>query len=223
MEIAKIQLARSIWLFDTAELNPHGSNVYPDLYLKIAEHYRFRTYPNITSTAPISTSVRLENGQFLTDAGRSFEVSLEIFPDGITADCRHSTVISDLFIADVIKWACHEFGLTLNNRIGKKRAYRSEIIIYAPKSLEGLCEILDNVAKLVSEVTGNPAELSAISFGDTSKVQAFSFERKANEPFDELKFYSAALMETENHFKILQALEQVLHPPKSAGNVKPND
>jgi hypothetical protein len=119
MHLVKTQLSRSIWLFDTAELNPQGITVFPHLLTKIVERYRFRKYPALDSV-PGGDSVRFELGQF-SDIGQTFEVALEIYADGISADSRHSTDVSDLFILDVIKWICGEVGSTPNSSF--TRAY----------------------------------------------------------------------------------------------------
>jgi hypothetical protein len=209
MRLAKIQLARSIWLFDTGEMNPQGVSLFPALVSKIAERYHFRQFPK-SEAIPIGSSTRFEYGEFVND-GQTYEVALEIFADGITADSRHSTGVSDLFILDLLKWACQEFGLSYSPGMGKKRVYRSEIVVYADQGLVGLCEKFDRMSAAVNEITGNPAELTAVHFGrDEKLLSVLSFERKANEPLEDLKFYSAAIMETPTHIKLLDLLGSIL-------------
>jgi hypothetical protein len=62
----------------------------------------------------------------------------------------------------------------------------------------------------VSEVFGNPTEVTAINFGGEGKLSLLSFERKLNEPLEDLKFYSAALMETSTHIKLLDLLGSIV-------------
>jgi hypothetical protein len=215
MRLAKIQLARSIWLFDTGEMNPQGVAVFPLLVLKIAERYHFRQFPKPESIS-LGSSVRFDHGQFVDD-GQVYEIGLEIFGDGITADSRHSTGISDLFILDLLKWACLEFGLSYNPSMGKKRVYRSEIVMYADRSLAGLCEKLDRMSAAVNEITGTSTELTAVHFGKDEKLLSLlSFERKINEPMEDLKFYSAAILETHTHIKLLDLLGSIFFDQPSS-------
>ncbi len=212
MQLAKVQLARAIWLFDTGELNPYGTSIFPALIYRAVDRYGFRKYPD-PKQFTVSNSLRLEFGQFVEN-GSAYEASIEIFNDGITADTRHSTSISELFLWDVVKWACGEFGFTFTRQMAKKHRFRSELILYGDRGLAALCETLDKMSDIVSKVTGESTELTALTFGTDGKGKAsiFSFERKLDEPFGNLKYYSAAQMQTMDHIKVLNEFGQILSP-----------
>jgi hypothetical protein len=208
MHLVKIQLARSIWLFDTAEMNPQGVVVFPALLAGLVERYAFRKHPSLDSTT-VGDSIRFEFGQFSQD-NKAYEVSLEIYADGIAADSRHSTDVSDLFILDVIKWICNEVGSVPNSSFTKNRVYRSEIVVAAQKGLLGLCERVDKISALISGLFGGDIEPTGLHFGKSDKLAMFTFERRLNEPFSTPRFFSAALTETGTHIKILDSIGKIL-------------
>ena len=170
MQLSKIQLARSIWFFDTAELNPFGVNILP-LMTRLAERYSFPNPPNVQQLPAGSNSIRFDNGSFYYDYGsgqgngRDYYIGVEIYVDGISADTRADTQVSDAFLADLVSWIAKEMGAQLPPTVGKKRVYRSEIIFYADGPLSGISPLFDGVAETLGKDLGLAAEMTAISFG----------------------------------------------------------
>jgi len=200
MRLAKIQLARAIWLFDPQEINPRGfsASLLDD---KLANRYGFKR--------DSASRHKFLDGTFVFD-GSNFDIGLEVHNDGMVADSRHSTSISDLFIMDVLTWLSQE----LKGQIPRirKRIYKSEAILYASRGLSGVSPALDRLAALVASVAGEPQELSAVVFGSSNSAVTFTFERKVNEPLEDNVFYSSASVPTEQHFQLLDAIEKMIEP-----------
>ncbi|MFN3326497.1 MAG: hypothetical protein ACK5AZ_23620 [Bryobacteraceae bacterium] len=102
MEIASVNLARSIWLFDTSELNPRGINLYPQVFGKVIERYKFQTFPKWDEVVN-SKDRRFARGQFVLDEV-GIEVALEIWKDGLVGETQHSTAATDAFLDDFVQW-----------------------------------------------------------------------------------------------------------------------
>lgn len=206
MQLSKIQLARSIWFFDTAELNPFGASIYP-LFAKIAARYSFAHTPSAQQLPAGSNSIRFDNGSFYFDAAdgsqNSYYVGLEIYVDGISADTRADTLVSDAFLTDLVSWVAKEMGIQVSPTIGKKRMYRSEIIFYADGPLAGVSPLLDGVAEKLGSELGLTTEMTSVSFGSEGRHTLFSLERMAEAPFEDLKFYSWAMLQTSAHFQLI--------------------
>jgi hypothetical protein len=208
MRLAKVQLARAIWLFDTAEMNPHGSSIAEPLFTGLKRRYGFRKYPSVADIG--GNSIRFEEGSFVLDE-KSYDVSLQIYSDGISADTRHSTYTSDQFLLDVAKWAVNDIGLSFTPDFAKKRAYRSELVIYAPRGLCGLSEKLDHLSSQFPFITsGNTPEVTGFSIGMKGASPLFTFERKYGDPLEDLRFTSYAQMETDAHLAVLELMSTIL-------------
>lgn len=210
MQLAKVQLARSIWLFDVQELNPHGVNVLPTLGATFSERYNFKKVP---TPEEMSKNVYKWSGGTFTLEDQSFEIAVEFHNDGIVADSRHSTDLCDLFIFDMLNWVASEMQVGNRPRI-KRKMYRSEILLYAQRGLTGLCETVDRLAKALSDVMGFSQELSAIVLGGsgTGNHARFTFERRIDEEFENNLFYSAAALQSSDHMRMLTEMEKIIEP-----------
>jgi hypothetical protein len=206
MQLSKIQLARSIWLFDTAELNPFGMNI-DMLMAKARERYSFPGALNAQQLPVGSASIRLDNGTFYFDDGDgsilAYSVGLEIYADGISADTRSDTQVSDAFLAEFVAWVAKEMGIRTSPTVGKKRMYRSEIIFYADGPLSGISPLLDGMAESLGNELGLATEMTAVSFGSEGRHTMFSLERMPSAPFEDLKFYSWAMLQTQAHIRLI--------------------
>ena len=208
MQLAKIQLARSIWLFDVQELNPTGLSVASGFDNKFAERYNFKRLPKPEELSTGSAS--WGDGRF-SFKDEHFDLAVQIHPDGVVADTRYNTDMSDLFIFDFIEWAATELQSPRRPRI-RKRSYRSEIVLYANRGLAGLCDKLDSISNAVGGMLQAPQEVSAIMFGSSTNIANFTFERRLNTPFEDNAFFSAALLTTSGHMELLSQIENMLEP-----------
>lgn len=208
MQIAKVQLARSIWLFDVQELNPLGINTV-ELLAKTNECYGFR---NVTTPDDVANKkTRLTDGRFFwMDGATIVDVALEIYNDGLVADTRSSTDASNAFLKHFIDWLALEVGVIYSPQMTRRRSFRSEIVFFAEHGLAGLCTSLSEFAGLVAERMRGPSEFTGVVFGSESRQQEFVIERKVGEPFESNKFYSSAQMTTTDHIQLLSDFERLL-------------
>jgi hypothetical protein len=151
----------------------------------------------------------LEGGQF------EIKVDLEIYPDGIVATSRSTTANNDVFISDVLEFLDGTFHLANEAYILKtKRSYRSDLVLHAPEITIGRSPgALMSFREQLAEGLNVPAveiEPHGITFSSESRGVLFTFERRANVPFAEHKYYSSALMQTHAHWNVLQQLSVVL-------------
>lgn len=209
MELASINLARSIWLFDTAELNPLGKSVYPDLFTKLIDRYKFRTVPKAEDLIS-GKDRKFSHGQFAFGE-LLVEISTELWGDGLIADTRHSTEATDAFLDDALQWIAEELQIRYPASLVKKKAYRSEIVAYFSSGLSGMCAKLDTFTQELSGIWPGPdqQELSAVIFGSEAMNSSFTLERRINTPYAENKFFSAAQTDTARHLALLRKLEEL--------------
>ena len=214
MEIAKVQLARAIWLFDTGDLNPHGAQIFPDLVLKIIERYGFRKYPKAEDFFEPGKSRKFEEGSFQYD-GRKFAVSCELWGDGLIADTQYTTDASDAFLVDLVEWLGQQLGVKYPASMTRKRVHRSELVVYSSEALSGICKCLDTLATLISGVTNESVEPAGLTYSSEQKRGFFTFERRMGEPFENNKFFTVAMAQTAVHIQILDSLERALEDART--------
>lgn len=214
MELAKVQMARSIWLFDPEELNPRGKKLQP-IYQSIWERYHF-TQPAREEELKLSPSntYKFTGGAF-TVGSEVIEVELELFSDGLVATSKADTDHTDQFLSDLLTWLQQEHGLGGEKYVIKpKRSYRSELIMFAPaiKMASGIGRFLDLAGRIAKNADVDPAsvEPEAIVFGSDQRRSLFTFERRVVVPYSDHKYFSSAQMQTARHLEVLAELEGLL-------------
>lgn len=208
MKVIRTNLARSIWWLDTAELNPNGASI-DHLIPGLAEEYGFHDFPEPGGWYRKEGGLKFLGGSFNVD-GVEVEIALEIFRDGIMAECRRSTSACDEFLSDLFEWLASQLNVTYPSDLVRTKSYRSEVILSASHGLAGLCAKLDEFAGTASKELGQDRELTAITFGSGSNVSEFTFERRVNEPFELNRFFSAATLQTESHLAVLKRFVKMI-------------
>lgn len=212
MRIANVSRARSIWLFDTAELNPNGEDIVSKIYASLLRKYQFRVKPAADDILSAKDR-RLAEGLFHHN-GLSIPVALEYWSDGLVADTITSTEVSDAFLEDVISTLSKELQVKYHPNMIRSRRYLSELVVYADKGLVGICDRLDAFAKELGKLWPSQ-EVSAIFFGSESRPTAFTFERRANTSYEHNKFFSSAQMKTDTHSQLLDLFESIVLAERS--------
>ncbi len=221
MKLLSVQRARSIWIVNLAELNPHGLNLV-GLIPQIVKKYNFQVFP----TKPEEIfgkeiiEIKFSGGGFQKDPKHNISVDLNIFNWGFVAETRSSTNDSNAFLDDLFNWASTEIDLVPYQEVLGSIVYFSELVVQTDKSLNSLNPKLNDFAKrLTSLVEGHSHhpfafETSGIMFGPDFTVVnppgVFKFERLINVPFIENRYYSAAPLQTGVHIKMLEELENIL-------------
>jgi hypothetical protein len=219
MNLRSVKLARSIWLVNYFDLNPHGISLFPHLS-KIGQKYMFQVVPTKPDELDLTKGVLFRAGTFQNE-NRSIAFDLTVYNDGLVVDTRSSTNDSDLIIDEYLTWLSTEMGLAPYKGILKSKLYLSELWVQTDKALNSLNPKLDSFAKrLTTSIVGRSHqplafEASGIIFWTDPTVMVnppgpFRFEREENAPFGEHRYYSSAPLQTDVHLKLLEELENIL-------------
>lgn len=222
MELISVQRARSMWFFDSYELNPRGKDIGSDLLDWLKDAYQFTKSPSSPSDLDETKGLVFTGGQFQAREEIFLAIELRIYNDGVIADTRSSTDDTDLFLADVFQSAAKEFSLPYRHEIIRKKMYVSELNVRTDRKLTTINPRLTEFASKLSELQGmrslpgttSLVELCGLSFwadgAPNPTVQSFRFERKHGTGFSEDRYYSIAPLRTTNHLKMLEDLETIL-------------
>jgi hypothetical protein len=220
IEILAVQTARVILHFRTAELNPAGLAILPDITTALVERYGFITYPQKAEDYDEQKGVSYEIGKWNDRAiGR-----LALYDTGLLVDTGSSTDDSEAILRDALTWASETFGLAFRAEWFNRRVYLSELIVKCEKPLTALNPALATLAaklsKRVSEIMDLtlPYEVTALSFGfdpflTKNAMAGFRIDRLADVRFSENRYYAVANLPTEEHIEYLKEFEAALAPP----------
>lgn len=215
MNLRSVRKARSLWFVRIEDLNPHGLDIVPIL-AAVQARYRFQIHPTKPEHIYTQNWIEFARGTFGREDGGPVEIeSMKIYQDGILADTRHSTDLSDLFIGDLLDFLVQRHSITFDPRMINRKAYLSQIIFSVANEIGSLSERLAAFSKLLTEQVGEGRvfEPTAIQFGTnpaTGGELQFSIERQAAVPFEEHRYYSSAPLATDKHLDALKAWERLL-------------
>jgi len=219
MKKISVGLARSIWLFDTNELNPTGKAIFPDLMVWLGEKYAFQTFPK--SIADLDAEKKgyvFKVGEFQSDEG-AITVNFSYFGDGVVAETWSSTEQGDAFLEDLLRSASIKYGLPYKPEMIRTKTYISELVVQLDHHLNNVnpkiaafCEKID---KLFAKRNLPPFEMTGMIFAaDTSgtsyKPPSLLIERKAGTAFTENRFWSKSPFTTSDHLLALEEFEKLL-------------
>ncbi len=217
MKLLSVNLARSIWLGPTADLNPSGFNLASVLIPFLIETYKFKNYPTITDNTDISNGYNFQFGDFYIEGDLPIEVGLSIYNDGMTADASSSTIHSDAFLEDVLTRIAEIFKLAFYEPIFRRKLYLSQLYVHTENQIGLLNPKLNQISEYLSsniEQDDCFFEAGGITFwpDQTKKMvpTPFTFERALGVPFSENRYYSSAPLQTDQHFELLEKLEMLL-------------
>ena len=218
MQVVNIRTARSIWLFDTGDLNPKGLNPLP-FFMALKDRYHFLVWPKTpedlswTRSATTPKGVKFLDGSF-SAGDQPLAVGLSVFNDGIIADTSSSTDHSDSFLRDVIAFAAQHFGSTFDQASINQKIYLSEMIVRADSTLAVASPKLSKLAARMADISGLGASAEFSGFElrvhPRDAQQPFKFERDAAAFSAPNRYYSSAPMRTEDHKKLLMEFEAIM-------------
>ncbi len=215
MKLSSVKLARTVFLFPAGDVNPAGKYLLPILSALI-KRYRFATFPSFAEAVQTDQGIKLAQGVFSHREWKEIAVDLAIYNDGLVADTRAGTDVSEAFIEDLFSWIRDEHGLERPRSITKQ--YISEIIVETNASLISLNVKLERFARnLTAKVKGFGKvsyQLTGLSlwteqFGPVA-APGFRFERAVGVPRQQDRYYSVAPLRTADHVLLLEQLEEIL-------------
>jgi len=214
MEILNVIKARSIWLFDINELNPSGRSLGPEFLFWLKDHYNFSKAPSSSNEVDDTKALAFLGGRFEPSTEDSVDVDFKLYNDGVIADTRRSTKVSDQFIENLLNTAAKLYKLNYGPDIVRRKLYLSEINLKSDRHLETAYAGFKEFGDKLFDVLGRKFEFSSVAWWadpETPNRNAqFRFERKLGAAFSEQRYYSSAPMQTEDHLKLLVELEKIL-------------
>jgi len=229
MKLISIVLGQAVRLFKAPD--PIGGTFLPDLVAAIKERYGFLKVPTSIQDFDVTKGISFEHGKFhvhprsLPDGNVYKEIvieSFQIFNDGLVVGTKAFAEDADLFLDDFIQWAQSTFRATILESIPIQYAYNSQVEVTFPKPWISL---FDKISPLNEQITN-----ALISYGSivppyyqmagfslhcdlTSMAPprpgAFTFERRAGQPYSSNLYFSAAPLKTSDHLNALEEIERL--------------
>lgn len=217
MQMVNVNVARSVWLFPTEELNPLGLDSRA-LLGAIKERYAFQKVPaSPEDITPTSGGLEFVNGVFSFEEQNITITALKLFTDGLIAETKHTTDASDAILRDALKFAVDSFGWRFDENQVRRKSYYSELVVDGKLNFGVVSNKLQRIAKLLSDRSPkNPFTISGVRFGvdptidGGDKIPQFLIERRAGFSFTEDRYYSQAPNTTKRHFELLTEIEKEL-------------
>jgi hypothetical protein len=214
MQLSAVHLARVIFFVEAIDLNPRGAAYYPEIVHALVERYGFQKYPQKPEEFDESKGVLFEQG-------RISDVTIDrliIFENGLQLDTTRGTEESEAILLSALTWATQSLGIVFKPEMVKRKAYVSQFSFYSEAPLLRTTPILNHLAENISAAvsdnlrTKTTFEPSAILIGQDPEgrsfpVSAFSIERRAQAPFSDNKYFTAAPLPTELHLALVSDYE----------------
>jgi hypothetical protein len=215
MQLSAVILARVLFFVEAIDLNPRGTAYYPDIVRALVERYRFQKFPQKAEDFDELKGVTFEQGR----SGDVTIYTLVIYNNGLQLDTTRSTDASEAILVDALGWASQELGLVYKPEMVKRKGYVSNFTFYSDAPLLQTNPILNNlsakVSKAVSDNLKSPMSFqpSAILISQDPEAQRipvspFSIERRAQTPFSDKKYFSAAPLPTAIHVGLVEEYEK---------------
>jgi hypothetical protein len=213
MKLLNVTLARSIWLFPTEELNPHGLDIAPVLWA-IKERYRFQRFPQKPEEiyAP-KDGVRFGDGTFKMESEPIAIKEFTIHGDGVVVETLRSTEASDAFISDMLAFVTQQYRLTFDAAMLRSKIYINDMIVSTEFNFDTISKRLTQFGAILSEKIGLTFKLGSLRFSTeprSGRPVQFVFERRAGANFDDKRYWSEAPLTTQDHLAMLDQLEKIL-------------
>jgi hypothetical protein len=215
MKLLNVALARSVWLFNTEDMNPRGMDLVPIL-AGIQARYKFQRHPTkIEEVYPTDGGIKFGSGSFKSEDCQILVQALTVFNDGLVAETRHSTVVTDAFLVDLLGFITRAYGLAFDPAMVLSKGYFSELMVTTDANLAALTDKFERLANLLSaEEPPRSFKASGIRFG-TDPAEGgiptqFIFERRVGIAYGQKRYFSQAPFSTARHLQILEALEELL-------------
>src|ERR1700733_14713952 len=148
MRVVRVLSGKAVWLFETAELNPRGLDLFP-ICVAIKSRYSFSTPKTRDEVDNPKDGIKFEYGSFSPNGAESFAVRLTVFADGLVAETTAGTTCAENFLADVAAFVQKQHGLVFEPSMVRTRSYGSSILI---ESDRGLSRISAAVAEISAQL-----------------------------------------------------------------------
>lgn len=216
MKLIQIQTGQAVRFIALAGLQ--GSLYGPALARGLEERYGFLQGPRSLDEWDLSKGISFYHGLFDKIVIEKFS----IFSEGLVCETKVNSAIADRFLDDVLAWAREAGGFALPAG-PSPRAYVSKINIQMDVALDRAIKGFSEFGRAIAEGISSYGRLQPPEYGvatltfhvdgGTNTIGApppFSFERTINQPWSANHYYSSAPLATDDHIKVLEALERAL-------------
>lgn len=217
MELLNIVTARSVWLFDTAQLNPRGKAIFPELFGWLKDAYSFQKVPTSITALDETKGLAFSGGQYQVREEIFVDVELKIYNDGLVANTRSSTRDSDRFLEDVLISGSNEFSINYRQQMVQRKLHLSELNAFSAKNFvhPTLEAFSDKVAKATEADGRINFEFAGVSFWPRQSyppltIAGFAIERRATTDREQHNYFSRAPIHTDDHLQLLNDFEAEL-------------
>jgi hypothetical protein len=233
MKIKNVKMARSIWLLDLPDLNPSGKDIDVEkLFRWIKDSYQFKVAPDVhtlltaaksnqanAGSQPLGAGAVFEYGHFQAPDKVLVEISkLTLYNDGLVIDTASSTMDGDQFAEHLLESAAREFSLTYDEETVRKHIYLSHLVVRSDISLGLISPHLAAFATRISEAFPEEPRprfrIAGLQFwsepNDAGSHKLFTLEPQVGKVFAERRYFSQAPLQTNEHFRLLQELEEIV-------------
>lgn len=215
MNVLFVGLARTIWLFELALLNPKGISLR-GVFEEIGKRYRFAKAPANEIDFDEQRSLAFKAGTFTGARKIPVIVGLNVYNDGLVADTVSSTDETTEFLTDLASWLSDTYGLIVPKE--RKVNYLSQIDFRSEVSLTNLNRQLGTFAENLQNLrrsADNNYEVGSIQFwtediGKPGSAAPVKIERKITAPFSANHYFSQAPLPTTDHIRLLTEFEAIL-------------
>ena len=204
------------------EVLPVGSLPIRDLIRFLGETYQFVTRPQFPPEGLLTSMEQFvfQHGVMTKEDKKYVILQLVLLPNGdiITAA---TTEIADIIMDDFTRKLDEHFEYRFATA-NKRCSYASNIVVDFDFGIEEKIDVFRKIESLLNRRIPRPEmpfKIKRVAFGyGNPTVPTFSLEemeradfvieRRANEPYERNRYYSAAPMATSAHIKLLEAIER---------------
>lgn len=215
MRLSAILLARAIGFLDTNDLNPRGKAFFPAIVPLLVERYGFQVYPKAAEDFDEAKGVAFEMGH----TGETTIDKIQVWTNGITVDVRSSTTEAADILESALLWLSKDGGLQYEKGQIKRWGYLSNLTFHSDLDLQTIHPAVAKLCERVSHSVANcqrrnlDYRMAGITvdfdhWATPGQVSPFTIQRRAEAPYAEKKYFSAAPMPTDKHIETLQSFEE---------------
>lgn len=214
MELISIIQARTVGLFEVQALDPRGRvSTFESIQL-LTEYFSFAQGPKSIGDLNIQKGIDFVGGKL----GEVNIEKLSLFENGVVVDTRSSTADSHAVIEALITFSNERLGATVRpNRWMRLSQLSFRSSINFSKLTTALDYLSTEIGRLVTRDYGQEIlflpfalHLSADHSQTNLQPARFVIERRAETPFKENIYFSAAPVDTDKHIELIQYLESQL-------------
>lgn len=226
MRIINYEMGRVIRIIPMEEIRPSGGIHPPTILRRIAERYAFANTPELKRSWEDSQQDGLvfQLGKMNDDIRTINIVEFKLYNDGLVATTT-TTEDSDIFLNDLLRWVCVEFGYKERGQLGIRTLYLSSMIVEFESSPDEFLKRFAEISAVCGESIRStygieiPVQMSKLmlTYDRTLATPAwqtlahFNIERRIHYPYTENRFYCEAPLKSTDHIHLLQSLEAILH------------